>query len=123
MITSNIKESPIKGLIGLGGGATGLLQVGAALTDVYWWNIANNTGNVSCKAVAVDNDGNIYTAGAVTGYAVGNICKFDKEGDMKWSYKGDYWHGEGFYENIAVDNDGQEYGLCGSVGSLRIGKN
>ena len=87
----------------LGGGGVG--------EDVYWWNIANTTGNVGGKAVAVDNGGNIYVAGAVQGSAYGQVSCFDKEGDILWAYMGT----NGYFDDIAVDNLGHVYALQGWI--------
>ena len=69
MTISNIKESPIKGLVGFGGGATGLLQVGAATDLTYVENVFST---------------DIYTGNGTSGRAITNNINLTDDGGMVW---------------------------------------
>ena len=92
MLTSHIKESPIKGLIGLGGGATGLLQTGAE-ADTYWWTLVgtndyNGASGMRSK-LTVDSKGDVYVGGltGVSSSKAGTVWKFDKKGAFQFDKK------------------------------------
>ena len=109
---STSKMTPIQGLTGFGGGATGnLVRGGAApeqeldyfITTLNRSNPPNSSDSDSASQIAIGSDGSIYVSGNYTDY----IFKLSPNGVLQWQRVYDTG-GSGFH-GIALDSNDNVY--------------
>ena len=116
-----VKEYPMTGYLGLGGGVTGrAFPIGGG--DEYWYIVSkgmshmstNHTGMKGVMGIDVDDDGNIYTAWAKHSGGGCIATKHNKFGDIQWA-KQIIVSSDGSGGTMAVDSESGHTGWQGGM--------
>lgn len=116
-----VKEYPMTGYLGLGGGVTSrAFPIGGG--DEYWYILSkgtshmstNHTGLKGVMGIQIDDDGNIYTGWAKHSTGGCIVTKHNKFGDIQWC-KQIIVSSDGSGGTMAVDSESGHTGWQGGI--------